>query len=67
VRENQLAAAEYLLDHGADPIGPALNDSLLDISRDRGYPEMEAMLVAKIELARISAVYVRHAVTVAVA
>jgi ankyrin repeat protein len=49
VRENQREAAEYLLDHGADPIGLAVNDSLLDICRDRGYPEMQKMLAAKIE------------------
>jgi ankyrin repeat protein len=49
VRENQLSAAEYLLDHGADPIGLAVNDSLLDICRDRGYTDLERMLAAKIE------------------
>ncbi|MFO0889426.1 MAG: ankyrin repeat domain-containing protein [Isosphaeraceae bacterium] len=48
VRENRLEAAEYLLDQGADPIGLAVNDSLLDICRDRGYPEMEAMLEARL-------------------
>jgi ankyrin repeat protein len=49
VRENRLEAAEYLLDHGADPIGLAVNDSLLDICRDRGYADMEAMLESKLE------------------
>jgi ankyrin repeat protein len=49
VRENRLEAAEFLLDHGADPIGLAVNDSLLEICRDRDYTEMEAMLAARIE------------------
>lgn len=49
VRENRREAAEYLLDHGADPIGLAVNDSLLDICRDRGYAEMAAMLEARLE------------------
>jgi ankyrin repeat protein len=49
VRENRLEAAEYLLDHGTDPIGLAVNDSLLEICRDRGYTEMETMLEARIE------------------
>ena len=44
VRENRLAVAEFLLEHGADPIGLAVNDSLLDICRDRGYAEMEKLL-----------------------
>ncbi|AGA30702.1 ankyrin repeat domain-containing protein [Singulisphaera acidiphila] len=48
VRENQVAAAEYLLDHGADPIGLAVNDSLVEICRDRGYTQMETMLEAKL-------------------
>ncbi|MFN0120137.1 MAG: ankyrin repeat domain-containing protein [Blastocatellia bacterium] len=46
VRENQLAVARYLLDHGADPLRLAVNDSLLDICRDRGYGDMEQMLAA---------------------
>jgi ankyrin repeat protein len=49
VRENQIAAAEYLLDKGADPIGLGVNDTLLDICRDRGHAEMQRMLEAKIE------------------
>jgi ankyrin repeat protein len=49
VRENQLEVAEYLLDHGADPVGLAVNDTLLEICRDRGYREMENILAAKIE------------------
>ncbi len=44
VRENQLEAARFLLEHGADPLSLAVNDSLLDIARDRGYLEMEKLL-----------------------
>lgn len=49
VRENRLEAAENLLDRGADPIGLAVNDSLLDICRDRGHVEITQMLEAKLE------------------
>jgi ankyrin repeat protein len=49
VRENRLEVAEYLLDHGADPIGLAVNDSLLEICHDRGYAALETMLAARIE------------------
>jgi ankyrin repeat protein len=48
VRENQLDVARFLLDHGTDPLGLAVNDSLLDITRDRGYVEMEKLLEAKL-------------------
>src|SRR6266851_4128541 len=41
VRENQFEVAAFLLAHGADPLGLAVNDSLLDITRDREYGEME--------------------------
>jgi ankyrin repeat protein len=47
VRENHVDVAAFLLDHGADPLGLAVNDSLLDITRDRGYLEMQALLEAK--------------------
>jgi len=46
VRENRVAVAAFLLDHGADPLGLAVNDSLLDVCRDRGYAEMQALLEA---------------------
>ena len=46
VRENSLAVARFLLDHGADPLSLAVNDSLLEITRDRSYTEMEKLLVA---------------------
>jgi ankyrin repeat protein len=48
VRENQIEVAVFLLDHGADPVGVAVSDSLLDIARDRGYLEMERMLEEKV-------------------
>jgi RNA polymerase sigma factor (sigma-70 family) len=44
VRENQIDVVRFLLEHGADPLGFAFNDSLLDICRDRGYAEMEKLL-----------------------
>ena len=40
VRENQLEVAAFLLEHGADPI----DQDLLTITRDRGYPQMEKLL-----------------------
>lgn len=44
VRENQLAAAACLLEHGADPASLAVGDSLLQITRDRGYTAMQHLL-----------------------
>jgi ankyrin repeat protein len=49
VRENQVEVAEFLLDHGADPLSLAVNDSLLEITRDRGYVEMQQLLEHKLE------------------
>jgi len=46
VRENQIEAARFLLEHGADPLRLAVNESLLDITRDRGYGEMQKLLEA---------------------
>lgn len=46
VRENKIQVAAYLLEHGADPLGLAVNDSLIEICRDRGYAEMERLLEA---------------------
>src|SRR5262245_2745434 len=48
VRENRVAVSDFLLGHDLDPIGLAVNDSLLEISRDRGYSEMEALLTRKL-------------------
>jgi ankyrin repeat protein len=44
VRENRTECVEFLLEHGADPLSLAVNDTLLDICRDRGYAEMEQLL-----------------------
>jgi len=52
VRENQLEVATFLLDRGADPLRFAVNDSLLDICRDRGYVEMEKLLETRLASAR---------------
>jgi ankyrin repeat protein len=46
VREDRVAVAAFLLEHGADPLGLAVNDSLLDVCRDRGYAEMWSLLEA---------------------
>jgi len=48
VRENQVEVAAFLLEHGADPIGLAVNDTFLDIARDRVYGEMQKLLEAKL-------------------
>ncbi|MGH9662079.1 MAG: ankyrin repeat domain-containing protein [Bryobacteraceae bacterium] len=48
VRENRIEVARFLLERGADPLSLAFNDSLLDITRDRGYPEMEKLLEANL-------------------
>ena len=48
VRENRIDVAMFLLDHGADPFGLAVGDSLLEICRDRGYGEMTALLEARL-------------------
>ncbi|HEX2475195.1 MAG TPA: ankyrin repeat domain-containing protein, partial [Lacipirellulaceae bacterium] len=50
VRENQVEVAEFLLDHGADPLSLAVNDSLVEITRDRGYAAMEKLLEHKLQL-----------------
>jgi ankyrin repeat protein len=47
VRENQVDVAAFLLDYGANPLALAVNDSLLQVARDRGYTEMENLLAAK--------------------
>lgn len=44
VRENQLEVARFLLEHGADPLSLAVNDSLLEICSDRGHSEMKKLL-----------------------
>jgi ankyrin repeat protein len=44
VRENRLDVARFLLERGADPLSLAVDDSLVEICRDRGYAEMEQLL-----------------------
>jgi ankyrin repeat protein len=48
VRENRLNIVEFLLERDPDPTGLAVNDSLLEIARDRGYVEMERLLESKL-------------------
>lgn len=48
VRENRTDVVAFLLERGADPLGLAVNDSLLEICRDRGYGELERLLEAKL-------------------
>jgi ankyrin repeat protein len=48
VRENRHEVASYLLDHGADPLSLAVNDTLLEICRDRGYTELENLLRSRL-------------------
>src|SRR5262249_7762565 len=48
VRENRSDVVAFLLDHCADPLSLAVNDSLLEICRDRGYAELEKLLEARI-------------------
>ncbi|MFN0104425.1 MAG: ankyrin repeat domain-containing protein [Bryobacteraceae bacterium] len=44
VRENQVRAASLLLSHAGDPLSLAVNDTLLTITRDRGYSGMQRLL-----------------------
>lgn len=44
VRENHVEVVRFLLAAGANPVGLMINDSLLEISQDRGYREMEQVL-----------------------
>lgn len=48
VRENQLAAAQLLLERMPDPLSLAVNDTLLQVARDRGYSELEQLLTRKL-------------------
>lgn len=49
VRENQTAIARLLLERGADPLSLAVDDSLLEICRDRGYVDMESLLTEHLD------------------
>lgn len=46
VRENRIPVVEFLLQSGADPLSTTVDDSLLDICRDRGYTDMANLLQA---------------------
>lgn len=48
VRENRCEIVDLLLEHDPDPFGLAVNDSLLQICRDRGYAEMERLLETRL-------------------
>jgi uncharacterized protein len=51
VRENRLEIVRFLLEQGADPLSLAVGDNLLDITRDRGYSELEKLLEASLATA----------------
>lgn len=44
VRENQLEVVKFLLAAGASPVDLAVNDTFLQVAKDRGYREMEQLL-----------------------
>ncbi len=44
VRENQLEAAALLLEHGASPVSSGTPDTLLQITKDRGYTSMQQLI-----------------------
>lgn len=46
VRENRADVADFLLQRHVNPFGLEVNDSLLQICRDRGYSELEQLLEA---------------------
>ncbi|HLJ97520.1 MAG TPA: ankyrin repeat domain-containing protein [Gemmataceae bacterium] len=48
VRENRVEIAAFLLDRGANPLGLAVHDSLLQVAHDRGYAAMEKLLESKL-------------------
>lgn len=48
VRENRVEVAQWLLDHGADPLSLVVQDSLVEICRDRGYGALEQILEDRI-------------------
>ena len=48
VRENHCNIVELLLERDPDPTGLAVNDSLVEIARDRGYAAMERLLETRL-------------------
>ena len=49
VRENRLDVARLLLEHDRNPVDVWVDDSPLEIARDRGYTEMEQLLTGTLE------------------
>ncbi|QDT54235.1 Ankyrin repeats (3 copies) [Caulifigura coniformis] len=49
VREGRTPVVAFLLDQGADPLSLAVNDSLLEICRDRGHHDVERVLSDHLE------------------
>ena len=49
VCENRVDVARFLLEHDHNPMDLWVDDSPLEIARDRGYAEMERMLVQTLE------------------
>ena len=52
VRENRIEVARYLIEEAYAPIDLAVNDSLLEIARDRGYVAMHSTLNAALASSR---------------
>ena len=53
VRENHVEVVRFLLAAGANTVGLMINDSLLQISQDRGYHELENLLSRWIHGAKV--------------
>ena len=49
VRENRLEVVRFLLEHDRNPMDLWVDDSPLEIARDRGYTEMEQLLTQTLE------------------
>lgn len=45
VRENRLEVVQFLLERDPNPVGLAVNDTLIEVAHDRGHTEMEAFLI----------------------
>src|SRR5438477_10117711 len=48
VRENRIEVVAFLLERDPNPTGLAVNDSIIEISRDSGYTAMERLLVVQL-------------------
>jgi ankyrin repeat protein len=49
VRENRIDVVRFLLEHDNDPLDLWVDDDPMEIARDRGYTEMERLLVETLE------------------